>query len=850
MQKLILRNSLSPGDIVMLTAAVRDLHRSYPGQFLTDVRTSCTDLWLNNPHITPLSDTDPEVTVVDCAYPLINRSNEAPYHCLHGFIEFLNERLDLNIKPSLFKGDIHLSVEEKAWASQVHEITGADTPFWIVAAGGKYDITIKWWDSRRYQTVVDHFRGKIQFVQVGAAGHYHPKLRGVIDLRGQTSLRELIRLVYHAQGILCGVTVLMHLAAAVEFKFEATRNRPCVVVAGGREPAHWEAYPDHQFIATTGSLRCCSNGGCWKARTRLLGDGDERDRSDCLCVDVTHGLPRCMDVISAKDVTRRIQLYFDGGVLNYLAPEQYHISRRGISATRKNSYDNVPLTLQNARQAFRRFADSIPTYPGGYAGRGIVICAGGVKYFTNAWVCINMLRKIGCSLPIQIWHLGEAEMDDEMRALVRGLGVECVDALTVARRFPVRRLGGWGLKPYAILRCPFREVLFLDADNVPVVNPEFLFDTPHYRETGAIFWPDYGRFEKTQAIWDNCGLLRPEGPEFESGQIVVDKERCWKALCLALWFNENSDFYYQHLHGDKETFHLAFHQFKKSYAMVPVPIHPLAGTMCQHDFGGRRIFQHRNTDKWNLFLRNKAIDDFWFGEECRDFVRQLQSIWDGRASRYRRPERAKTSRTTRKPVAITACLISCPQREALRAQTLRNLAATDWGEEPVWVQIDAGRFTSAQERQTETALRALENSLNYRTDYILFLEDDLVFNQNLRHNLERWTPLQNREITLGGLYNPHLPELACDPKEHYAIVAPTAVYGSQAFIISRPAVKYLVNHWNEVEGMQDIKMSRLSGRLRAPLFYHDPSLVEHIGAESLWGGVFHRAWNFDPLFKA
>src|ERR1700736_1540911 len=41
MRRLILRNSLSPGDIVMLTAAVRDLHLSYPGQFLTDTRTPC-----------------------------------------------------------------------------------------------------------------------------------------------------------------------------------------------------------------------------------------------------------------------------------------------------------------------------------------------------------------------------------------------------------------------------------------------------------------------------------------------------------------------------------------------------------------------------------------------------------------------------------------------------------------------------------------------------------------------------------------------------------------------------------------------------------------------------------------
>src|SRR5690349_15903057 len=129
MQKLILKCGLSPGDIVMLTAAVRDLHHWHPGRFLTDVRTSCAEIWENNPYITHLIDDDPEAKVIDCQCPLINQADEAPYHCLHGFIEFLNHQLGLSIRPTLFKGDIHLSSQEKAWYSQVHEVTGADTPF-------------------------------------------------------------------------------------------------------------------------------------------------------------------------------------------------------------------------------------------------------------------------------------------------------------------------------------------------------------------------------------------------------------------------------------------------------------------------------------------------------------------------------------------------------------------------------------------------------------------------------------------------------------------------------------------------------------------------------------------------
>jgi hypothetical protein len=61
-------------------------------------------------------------------------------------------------------------------------------------------------------------------------------------------------------------------------------------------------------------LPCCDNGGCWKSRVVPLGDGDDKDRPEELCVDVVGGLPRCMDMITADDVIRRIELYLTGGI--------------------------------------------------------------------------------------------------------------------------------------------------------------------------------------------------------------------------------------------------------------------------------------------------------------------------------------------------------------------------------------------------------------------------------------------------------------------------------------------------------------------------------------------------------
>jgi ADP-heptose:LPS heptosyltransferase len=630
MRRLILRSPLSPGDIVLLTAAVRDLHRCYPGRFLTDVRTHCHALWEHNPYLTPLPETAPGVEVIDCDYPLIERCNQEPWHVLHGFIQFLNQRLDLRIQPTEFRGDIHLSALERSWYSQVHEQLGADIPFWIVSAGGKYDVTVKWWASERYQAVVDHFRGRLLFVQVGAAGHHHPRLERVLDLRGRTDLRQLVRLVHHSHGVLCPITALMHLAAAIEVKPGVQAHRPCVVIAGGREPPHWEAYPHHQFIHTVGALRCCAQGGCWRDRIRPLGDGDERDQADHLCVDPVDTLPRCMAMITPDEVIRRIELYLDGGAARLLTREESRVVSASVGRPGSNAFDTAPLNFHNARAAAEEFIGRIGLYPGGYRGRGVVICTGGVEYFTNAWICIRMLRRWGCRLPVELWHLGPDEMDGTMRSLVQPFGAQCVDALEVCRQHPVRRLGGWELKAYAIRHSRFREVLLLDADNVPLVDLTFLFDTPEYRRTGASFWPDAPGDPIPWRVWEFCGISKPDNLTFETGQMVLDKARCWRALVLAQWYNEQSDFFYHHVYGDKETFHLAFRKLDLPFSMPTSPLHMLDGTFCQHDFDGRRILQHRVRAKWRFRGRNPPVYGFRYERLCRLYLRELRQRWDGR----------------------------------------------------------------------------------------------------------------------------------------------------------------------------------------------------------------------------
>lgn len=274
---------------------------------------------------------------------------------------------------------------------------------------------------------------------------------------------------------------------------------------------------------------------------------------------------------------------------------------------------------------------SIPPYPTSrFKGRGIVIPGGGEKYFPCAWVCIHILRKVlHCTLPIELWYLGENEMNDQMIEWMKELDVSCINASDFQDLYPINIQHNWALKPYSIIHSQFEEIIFLDADNVPLRDPVFLFQDPAYQKKGSIFWPDFGRLGPERAIWEICGVPYRDEAEFESGQIVLHKGRVWEGLQLTMHYNEHADFYYRYINGDKDSFYMAWRKLNLPYSMPPFPLFPSEHTMCQHDFEGNIIFQHRNMDKWRLSGDNKHIEGFLFEEECLGFLQDLWKKWNG-----------------------------------------------------------------------------------------------------------------------------------------------------------------------------------------------------------------------------
>lgn len=296
---LILKCSLAPGDLCTITSAIESLHAQYPGRFLTDVRTSCDEIFLHNPWITPLADTDAEY--VSMHYGDIQTSNDRPSTFIGAYTRHLEKYLGMPLPALTNRPHLYLSADEKDLPNCLREYGFASGMFWVICAGIKSDFTLKQWPVEYYQAVVRHFRGRVRFVQVGSSDDEHPALDGVINLVGRTGHRDLMRVCFHAAGGVGPITYIQHLCAAFE--------KPYLALLGGREPVMWTQYPLQRTLHTLGMLTCCRTKACWKSRVVVRGDGEAHDRSLCELpvLDFSRPVGQCMALIRPTEVIAAIE---------------------------------------------------------------------------------------------------------------------------------------------------------------------------------------------------------------------------------------------------------------------------------------------------------------------------------------------------------------------------------------------------------------------------------------------------------------------------------------------------------------------------------------------------------------
>ncbi|KAG3193866.1 hypothetical protein PC128_g9868 [Phytophthora cactorum] len=250
------------------------------------------------------------------------------------------------------------------------------------------------------------------------------------------------------------------------------------------------------------------------------------------------------------------------------------------------------------------------------------------KLIASAYATIRALRTVlGCRLPIEIWYR-EQEICAGSEALSPLLELSNTsEAGDISfHKINDNWATGFGAKVFAVYNSFFERVLFLDADNVPARDPAYLFDSPEFVDTGAIFWPDFWHPGHTifnihgqSLLWEVLGTTFVNSFEQESGQLLIDRRRHAAPLDVVKFYTVKSPNPFMRLklaYGDKDLFRLAWMKLNIPFTMIQTPP-AVAGkvinesfcgmTMVQLDPKGEVLFLHLNANKLSGEVKREKI---------------------------------------------------------------------------------------------------------------------------------------------------------------------------------------------------------------------------------------------------
>lgn len=236
-----------------------------------------------------------------------------------------------------------------------------------------------------------------------------------------------------------------------------------------------------------------------------------------------------------------------------------------------------------------------------------IVSVGGGSYMSVLLVSIRLLRRTHSHLPVEVF-LPEEDYDHYICDVVmKGLNAQCV----MFPKFENFTISRYQYKAFAILFSSFEDVLFLDADNFPVIDPSELFGTDPYVSTGLVTWPDYWASTASPLYYRIAVKEKPhlfERATTESGQILISKRKQAQTILLVAYYNAYGPALFYKLfsqngpgEGDKETFIAAAKVFNMPFYQV----REYVGTLGFHEndtFHGIAMTQHDPFDDYKREL--------------------------------------------------------------------------------------------------------------------------------------------------------------------------------------------------------------------------------------------------------
>lgn len=284
------------------------------------------------------------------------------------------------------------------------------------------------------------------------------------------------------------------------------------------------------------------------------------------------------------------------------------IPEETLSELKKSHTDYVNVQMRKLLQEYKisTFGNILKTDPEwkSYEGTQGYVLIGGGRYSWLSYLVIKQIRAIGSTIPIELFIPSSAEYEKEFcEVVLPRYNAHCnvFDDKLAARLAVDFDISGYQYKMLALLSSKFENIIYLDSDNFPVRNPEFILNSELFKETGLVLWPDawarttnpkfydianvevketklrYNKYDEAQGTralesysfqdsWYHMFEGTIPDPTSETGMMIINKTKQLKTLLLSLYYNVYGPNHYYPLmtqgsagEGDKETFIAAAH---------------------------------------------------------------------------------------------------------------------------------------------------------------------------------------------------------------------------------------------------------------------------------------------------
>lgn len=170
---------------------------------------------------------------------------------------------------------------------------------------------------------------------------------------------------------------------------------------------------------------------------------------------------------------------------------KYNYSLRKYSNIPRATCGNITLANEDLHRIIRQIcseSSSSSSIISNSSSTHVIIYTGILKHYRDIYASIMMHSLLGSRSVIEVWT--NKKLLAKCIKAFESLQQHQYSSMVTCKSIPDSIIG-YKSKIYSLLHTNYTDVVYMDSDNLPLVNVDTFFTDYQYRFHGAVLWPDF-----------------------------------------------------------------------------------------------------------------------------------------------------------------------------------------------------------------------------------------------------------------------------------------------------------------------------------------------------------------------